>query len=424
MGMATGLSREKLSSPRSPEQLDRSIRITSSREWMATLFIALVGMAAAIWSVFGTLDTRVTGLGMVLPDGGKVFTASVANGGLVTKILVRNGDRVSKGDKLLVLQQVADDLNLSRARADLEALQNEEKITLERSRKLIDRRKQASDELVASYKTKIQTLDRRLNKKLRQLSDLQADVQKGFVTRDALDSSQSEIDDLRFQLIDLKEKIADAHQALAEFVAGQEVKVEERSLAARKQEIEVERLLSLEKADEIVFATADGVVAELEIAVGDVLSPGQAAVNILSGDSSIAVESFFRASDGKRIVPGMKALVAVSSAEAAIYGKAIGEVVEVSRLPVTAAFIEDRIGNKELVSSLMADGAPIHVRIRFKPDAETISGVAWTSFKGPPFKIDAGTLATSSVTVSSQPPINYVAPLFEEHIGLSEGQKE
>ena len=50
--------------------------------------------------------------------------------------------------------------------------------------------------------------------------------------------------------------------------------------------------------------------------------------------------------------------------------------------------------------------------IQLNPDSNTPSGIAWSSSKGPPFTVDSGTLANVAVTVGSEPPINYLAPIF------------
>jgi HlyD family secretion protein len=51
-------------------------------------------------------------------------------------------------------------------------------------------------------------------------------------------------------------------------------------------------------------------------------------------------------------------------------------------------------------------------------DPSTVSGYRWSSSKGPPLKIQSGTLATGNIEVATKRPIEMVIPLMRKYTGL------
>ena len=59
-----------------------------------------------------------------------------------------------------------------------------------------------------------------------------------------------------------------------------------------------------------------------------------------------------------------------------------------------------------------------NIRADLIVDSDTVSRYRWSSSKGPPLKIQSGTLATAQITVASRRPIEMVIPLVREYTGL------
>ncbi|MFO7717174.1 MAG: hypothetical protein R6Y91_01230, partial [Desulfohalobium sp.] len=57
------VSLERLSSP---EQLDQVLQVTTPKGWLALLTLAGMIAIALIWGIFGSLPTKVTGMGMFI----------------------------------------------------------------------------------------------------------------------------------------------------------------------------------------------------------------------------------------------------------------------------------------------------------------------------------------------------------------------
>lgn len=93
-------SLEKISSP---EQLDKTITITSPMSWLALLGITLIIAITLVWAIFGSLPTTHTYLGvLVSPVNANALFAD--DSGEITEILVKKGDVINKGDELFVIK--------------------------------------------------------------------------------------------------------------------------------------------------------------------------------------------------------------------------------------------------------------------------------------------------------------------------------
>lgn len=92
-------SLEKLSSP---EQLDKMIVITSPTLWLSLIGAAGIIIVALLWAIFGRLPVEVDACGIYVNRAG-VQTVYAKNGGVISEILVADGDEVKKGDIIALL---------------------------------------------------------------------------------------------------------------------------------------------------------------------------------------------------------------------------------------------------------------------------------------------------------------------------------
>jgi hypothetical protein len=87
----------------SPEQLDRLIRITNPRGWLALIGLALLIGIATVWAVFGRVTQSESAQGILIREGGvQVIPATVA--GQVRAVEVAVGDVVSDGHRAIELR--------------------------------------------------------------------------------------------------------------------------------------------------------------------------------------------------------------------------------------------------------------------------------------------------------------------------------
>ena len=93
---------EKLSSP---EQLDQAVRVTTLKSWLALAGLVFLLFPLAGWSLFGSLENRITAQGLLLPVGG-VCVVSAPTDGQVIEAGPAVGDEIHAGQTVARVQGV------------------------------------------------------------------------------------------------------------------------------------------------------------------------------------------------------------------------------------------------------------------------------------------------------------------------------
>lgn len=94
---------EKMSNP---EQLDKTVRITSSCSWLALAGIALIIAAVMVWAVLGRLPETVSALGIISPTA-DVYALYSDSSGIVSEIKKQSG-KFTAGDEIIVVSNGAE----------------------------------------------------------------------------------------------------------------------------------------------------------------------------------------------------------------------------------------------------------------------------------------------------------------------------
>jgi HlyD family secretion protein len=170
-----------------------------------------------------------------------------------------------------------------------------------------------------------------------------------------------------------------------------------------------------------ILSTQDGCILELTATVGQVVQPG-ARLGIMrmggANDSSSTV-AFFPIKDGKQIRPGMSISITPDTVQRERFGGIVGNITDVSALPITKEGAVSIIGNAEVVASLIGqNGAVIQVNADLIDDSSTFSNYKWSSSKGPESKVTPGTTTSVRVTIEERAPITFVIPIFRELAGI------
>ena len=84
----------------SPDELDRLMRVTDPRGWLALIALLALAAAAVVWGVFGTVPVQAEGDKGVLLGGDSRSQAVSQTSGLVTDVRVEIGDDVREGQVL------------------------------------------------------------------------------------------------------------------------------------------------------------------------------------------------------------------------------------------------------------------------------------------------------------------------------------
>jgi HlyD family secretion protein len=417
--MATELFRKSaLETLSSPEQLDQLMKLTSPRTWIAFYAIALVIIAAILWSIFGSLATSASGPGIIMRKGG-VFDIVVAGSGTISNLQdFKIGDKIKKGQVLGQISQRALAQKVLVAKADLDRLRLEEKaiqtaVSME------------SNVQTASYKLQQAMQSNVIHAKQDRLRSLKTvEQQQAELLRDGLITSQRH-EETKQAIYAAQNEIAEAKSALQQQLVQQtETGSQHRDRIRNQGSLvaqAVNRLNELELQFQLaanVVSEQDGVVVEMLAMNGDAVKDGQAILSIEIEQKMLEATIYLPPGSSRKLVkPGMSAQLSLATSKKERYGYLIGKVLSVSEYPATEQGMMAIFNNTLLVQDITKSGDPLAVSVQLIPDDKSKSGYAWSSQAGASVEVLSGTLCVGSFVVESHRPISLVIPMLKETIG-------
>ncbi|WP_375738881.1 HlyD family type I secretion periplasmic adaptor subunit [Pseudomonas boanensis] len=341
------------------EDTPRTARMTV---WTACSLLLI----ALIWARFAVLEEVTTGEGKAIPSS-KVQVIQNLEGGIVSEILVREGQVVDKGAVLLRLDDTRFLSNKGETEADrLALLARVERLSAEAEDRPIALPEEitkyapqlAADEL-SLYSARMQRLEseqrilsEQLRQKTQELAEFRSKAQQyrsslGLIQQE-LNMSQplvksgaiSQVEILRLQRSAVETRgelnattlaIPRAESAVAEI----ERKMEESRLSFRSDAFkelnevrtELSKITSTSKAidDRVsrttVVSPVHGIIKQLKVnTIGGVVQPGSDLVEVVPLEDSLLIEARIRPQDVAFLHPGQKAMVKFSAYDYTIYG--------------------------------------------------------------------------------------------------------
>lgn len=339
--------------------------------------LAAITVLFFTWAAFFAVDKVTRGPGRVLPSVQNQVVQHL-EGGIVQQILVREGQRVRKGQVIARIANAYTGAEYQNARTDVVA----KKISLARmdaevngastftvpadlarlapdiaasevalfNSRRVQRGQETGiiDEQARARRAEIGTLQSRLSNlrnEERLMMDQLAKLERAYA-EDAI--SEREVLDKRAALLALHTRIADVQNQIPE-TAAQLGEVNARRSEVWTKDIQdtkekaAQLRLELAKADEQfgaardkatreeVRAPMDGIVNKLYVqTVGGVIRGGDALAEIVPVDKVVMVEARVQPRDRGDIWPGLPATIRISAYESAIYGGLEGRVVDIS----------------------------------------------------------------------------------------------
>ena len=460
-GIFRKVSLERLSSP---EQLDQLVSVTNPRAWFALIAIGCILAASLLWGIFGSVPTRVSGQGIIIKSFG-VHNIAHTVGGQISDVRVSVGDLVKRGDVVARIDQ-----------PDLVGQINDLKTGLEHLKKLevsgfspggeknpgselsglydlIRKIREARSSLPyeeANYKSAVSgrqyeigragiSLEQaRINEENRQnyVNKLTGLYETGVISENELTNARKDLDLARLESRAAAEELAKLSAGeWQETVITYKAKLQQAQLNVQllEEQFATTKAMNISETEKkikklqddlnlkaAVVSRVDGRVLEVQARKGDLIQPGANLVSLERMGNTVKLEViiYAKAEEGKNILPGMEAQISPSTVKKEEYGFMLGRVVSVSEYPATAQGMMISLGSKDLVSKLSGEGAPLEVRIDVITDGSTVSGYKWSSSKGPPLKINSGTLCNGTVTVSELRPISMVIPMAKKALSI------
>ncbi len=405
---------DKLSSP---ERLDQLMTVTPRRAWLALFTIVAILLAAIIWSIFGSLPTRVSGPGIFVREGGAFQIVSRGDGSVVG-LDVGVGDLVKKGQVIGRLELPELEVRVENAGSRLDELKKEDQIAdsadeanLKLTLTALEAQRQTLSKSAADFDEQVNALTEQAN--------IQRNLQRrGLIPRSTLLATQNALASARQSASTSRVELANTETRRSETANALREKDEMRRMSIADAAREL-RTLDKQYDEAInVRSPFEGRIIEVQSDVGDVVNRGKSVLALENTREALQALLFIPAGEGKKVKPGMAAQIAPSVAKREEYGFMKGTVISVSGLPATDAAADSILHNDRLVGQLFQNGNPIIVTVELVPDKTTPSGYGWSTSQGPPTDVTSGTLAEGQIVVLRQRPITLVLPYLRKLFGL------
>jgi hemolysin D len=319
-----------------------------------------------LWAIFGQVDIVVSARGKVIPAG-EVKTVQPLSGGIISKILVKPGDFVKKGQTLLVIDPSTTAPSLASNQKTLAHVQMEQ-ARLQASAN--DRDFQSSENSTQGqlYRASILALQKQISAKQKQFSNLDAQISakqvevkqsqeslsihlekekrvqevKDIVTKDDVEKAhtdvltdQNKLKSLVFEL----EQLAFQKQQTNEEISYLSENFKSTTLNdLSDKEKQVNQLTAnIEEAtfkntQQTLTAPVTGYVHELFVhTLGGVVTPAQKILSIVPLNAPLRVRAVLANKDVGFVHAGMPVALKIDTFDFQKYGTLQGKVIQVSR---------------------------------------------------------------------------------------------
>tara|TARA_Y100001970_G_scaffold188055_1_gene228740 strand:+ start:3787 stop:5076 length:1290 start_codon:yes stop_codon:yes gene_type:complete len=343
--------------------------------YFSILIIGLL-LSGLVWALLGELEEVAVASGEVIPQG-QVKLIQHLEGGIVTEILVEEGQKVSSGTRLIQLRLGADRVRSSELQLQLNGLRiKRERLQAEldkkqfllpikqdsRTQKIIQKEILAFENRKEQVIGKTRILKAKSRQKVLEIRELESRIQgrknslslakkrlliskdlekNKLVTRmEALDL-ENEYEQLKSEISELKSSLQRAEEAVKE--ANQRAKTQlldfNREVSEELGNVEIaiaQTKEQLETAAEIVKQTSlkspiDGIVKNLrQHTIGGVVQPGEAVMEIVPLRDQLIIETKLAPIDVGYVSVGQEADVKIQTYDFLRYGSLKGYVRNVA----------------------------------------------------------------------------------------------
>ena len=297
--------------------------------WMSFLAVG----ALLVWAYFAPLEEIAAGNGKIIPSSRAQMIQSL-EGGILSELLVQEGDIVEGGQKLAVLDDTrfrasygeldSKILSLEAAAARLHSQMNGTDLVFPDSVKgekdLMDREQRLFDSQRDTLNANLSSLKESYALTSRELKLTEPLVAKGA-------ASEVEVIRLRQQVVELDRKMKELENQFQ--VTARE------SYSKTMAELDSQVKLNVGRMDQlartIITAPVRGIVKDIDVTtVGGVIAPGGTIMEIVPIEEQLVVEARVNPRDIAFIRPGMVAAVKLTAYDYSIYGGLWGKVERIS----------------------------------------------------------------------------------------------
>jgi len=366
--------------------------------------IALAGLL--VWAGFAEIDQVSRATGQVIPAG-RVQVIQSADGGVIGEILVREGDRVRRGQKLVILDPVRIQAAVEESRAKVASYRTiKSRVEAElfnrplvftddvqafpefvtNQRQLYSRRRTAQAEDIGTLRN-MQAIARR-------------ELEMNMPLLEFGDVSRSEIMRLQRSVADIEGQIANRQNKYLQDLQAEYSRTEEELVVA--EQTLKQRIAALDAA--ILFAPTDGVVKNVRFTtIGAVLRPGDEVLQIVPTGDKLIIEAKVSPVDIAYLRVGQDASVKFDAYDSSIYGSANGRVTYIS---------------PDTLTEQKPTGEQIFYRVNVTADARSLRPRA-----GEKIEIQPGMTATVEIKTGRNTVLRYLLKPISKTFGDSMGER-
>ena len=365
----------------------------------ASLFIWIICiglLSLLIWAWLFKLEEVSTGIGKVIPSSKEQIIQSL-EGGILTKLDVKEGDIVEKGTILAQFDPTRFASNVGESQSLLVSslatsarLRAEVNGTALQFPEIVQKDSQLVREETQLYNTRRINLEESISDLTTSLTLVQQELRmtEPLVAKGA--ASEVEVLRLKRQASDLQKQINDTRSQY--YVKARE------ELSKANTDVETQRQIVKGKSDTLnrtVFrAPVRGVVKEIDVmTLGGVIPPNGKIMTIVPLDEQLLIEARISPRDIAFIRPNQQALVKITAYDYAIYGGLHGKVTVIS--PDT---IRDEVKQDQF-----------YYRVYIRTDSDKLRNK-----QGKTFAITPGMVATVDIRTGQKTVLDYLIKPFNK----------
>ncbi|WP_157581851.1 HlyD family secretion protein [Rhodanobacter spathiphylli] len=346
MALSQGLFRQEVIDARRGEWLGSIIVAAPLSRWLLTMLALALAAAILLFLFLGHYTRRETVAGQLVPSAG-LLNVVAPDAGTITRLNVRDGQQVRKGEVLLRLSSEQDSVALG----DTHALVGRQ-LEIQRSRLQADlvNQQQLGEQQGEALRSRMALLQGQLTQIAGQLAIQQQQVTsnqqmlakirplaaRGFVSavqiqqqEAAMLDAQAQYKTLLRQQLDARQQYDEAQQQLARLPLDEAGKRNdtERQLAALAQSTaqnEMQRAV-------VLRAPRDGVVSTVLLKEGQMVAAGQPLLSILPAGSSLQAQLLVPSRAIGFIEPGSRVVMRYQAFAYQKFGQQYGHITDISR---------------------------------------------------------------------------------------------
>ncbi|MBX9392191.1 HlyD family efflux transporter periplasmic adaptor subunit [Streptomyces sp. TRM72054] len=167
------------------------------------------------------------------------------------------------------------------------------------------------------------------------------------------------------------------------------------------------------EGETVVRTIAAGRLTALAATIGQIIATGAnvaAVEKVADADDPLYATVYVPAENAGSIPANAAVDLTVQTVPTQEYGVLRGHVKSVDRSPQSAQEIAAFLGDGQLGEQFTKDGRPVAVLVRLDTSSGTKSGYKWSSADGPPFPLTSMTMATGSIRLADQRPVDWLLP--------------